>query len=296
MSQTRKAGLPPLNWLRAFEASARLLSFTGAAKELNMTQPAVSQQIKNLEGFLGKALFYRRVRALELTEAARLYLPTVQQAFETLAQGTQTFVGYDRGQSLAVQSNLAFSIYWLAPRLPDLYRKYPWISLDITTALWIPEESRADVEIRFGRSAGDGVAAERLTEETCYPVASVSDPERAEPFDLQRLADQQLFDCAGLSVSWVDWFAGQNFVLAEQKRINWASTFSVTLSAAHAGAGLALGHDTLVAGLLKEKRLQRLGDYTLPMAEAYFLLRPSPAEETPASKAFADWLLMQFNP
>ena len=81
-----ETSLPPLNWLRAFEAAARNLSFTGAARELHMTQSAVSQQIKSLENFLGKPLFLRRPRALELTDAAENYLPTVQEAFATLAR------------------------------------------------------------------------------------------------------------------------------------------------------------------------------------------------------------------
>ena len=75
------ARLPPLNWLRAFEASARALSFTEAAQELHMTQSAVSQQIKSLESALGRQLFHRRARGLELTDIGRGYLPTVQAAF-----------------------------------------------------------------------------------------------------------------------------------------------------------------------------------------------------------------------
>ncbi len=85
--------LPPLNWLRAFEAVARHLSFTDAATELNMTQSAVSQQIKSLEGYLGRPLFHRRPRALELTETGITYLPVVRDAFRTLLRGTRAVTG-----------------------------------------------------------------------------------------------------------------------------------------------------------------------------------------------------------
>ena len=88
-----KPALPPLNWLRAFDAAARHLSFTAAAGELNMTQSAVSQQIKSLEGFLGRPLFYRLSRRLELTEAGNLYLPWVQDSFRVLTQGTEAVLG-----------------------------------------------------------------------------------------------------------------------------------------------------------------------------------------------------------
>ena len=131
--------LPPLNWLRAFEASARLLSFTAAASELNMTQSAVSQQIKSLEQHVGRPLFLRFPRAIQLTDTGHAYLPVVQEAFSTLVTGTRMVTGGDRGQVLTVQSNLAFSVFWLAPRLGSLLDKHPWLKLNITTATWEPE-------------------------------------------------------------------------------------------------------------------------------------------------------------
>ena len=116
MHDTRTA-LPPLNWLRAFESSARNLSFTSAAADLNMTQSAVSQQIKSLEQHLGRTLFIRRTRSIELTDAGLSYLPVVQEAFEVLATGTRMMTGGDHGKILSIQCNLAFSVFWLAPRL-----------------------------------------------------------------------------------------------------------------------------------------------------------------------------------
>lgn len=165
--------LPPLNWLKAFEASARNLSFTGAARDLNMTQSAVSQQIKALENHLGRSLFVRRTRALQLTEAGLNYLPTVQEAFSTLAAGTRALVGGDRGRNLSVQSNLAFSVFWLTPRLPRLYEQHPWLTLNITTTLWDMVEGIAtpDVEIRFGRDLS-GARVTRLFDDTCFAVCS----------------------------------------------------------------------------------------------------------------------------
>ena len=90
------ARLPPLNWLRAFEASARALSFTAAAQELSMTQSAVSQQIKGLENALGRALFCRRVRGLELTDEGRGDLPAVQAAFALLREVPALFMVIER--------------------------------------------------------------------------------------------------------------------------------------------------------------------------------------------------------
>ena len=131
--------LPPLNWLRAFEASARALSFTSAAQELSMTQSAVSQQIKSLESALGRVLFLRRARGLELTDEGRGYLPTVQAAFALLEEGTHVLTGRNAPDVLELQVNLSFALFWLSPRLEAFLAEYPWVQLNLATAIWTEE-------------------------------------------------------------------------------------------------------------------------------------------------------------
>ena len=132
-----KQSLPPLGWLRAFEAAARHLSFTGAAHELNMTQSAVSQQIKSLEGYLGRPLFHRRPRALELTESGITYLPVVRDAFRTLEHGTRAITGDDTNV-VQVQCTLTLAVHWLAPRLKQFRERHPDVKLNIVTEIWEP--------------------------------------------------------------------------------------------------------------------------------------------------------------
>ncbi len=278
--------LPPLNWLRAFEASARHLSFTGAARELNMTQSAISQQIKSLENYLGRTLFVRRTRALQITEAGLSYLPMVQEAFSTLAAGTRALVGGSKGKMLTVHSNLAFSVFWLAPRLPKLLALHPWLSLNILTTLWDQERnvSNSEVELRFGRDL-EGERLSRLSRDTCFPVCA---PEVAA-----RGADWRsdaLFDCSGVLSNWEVWLAGVGQKLPAGKGINFGTTYAISLSAAEAGAGLALGHESIVTNHLTSGRLVRAHDVSVPMIEAYYLREPSRQAETPASRAFVSWL------
>lgn len=285
-----KQGLPPLNWLRAFEASARHLSFTGAAQELNMTQSAVSQHIKNLEQFLGRALFVRRTRALQLTEAGFNYLPTVQEAFATLSAGTRALIGGDRGRILTVQSNMAFSAFWLAPRLADLLAHHPWLTLNIVTAIWDPERTApaAEVEVRFGRKLDDAVGGTRLTRDRAYPVCA---PALAADADWRA---QTLFDCSGVLGNWEAWLAAQGERLPRGKMVNLGSTYVISLNAALGGAGLAMAHDTLAGDLLKHGSLVAPFEATLEMAEAYYLIAPAEHEETPASRAFCACMLEAF--
>ena len=278
--------LPPLNWLRAFEASARNLSFTGAARDLNMTQSAVSQQIKALEQHLGRSLFVRHTRSLQLTEAGMNYLPAVQDAFTTLAAGTRALVGGDRGRSLAVQSNLAFSVLWLTPRLPRLYTQHPWLNLNITSTLWDMVEgvTSPDVTIRFGRDL-DGARLTRLSQDTCFAVCS---PEMAA-----RQADwrtERLFDCAGILVGWETWAKDQGLQWPRDKTVDIASTFVISLGAAVAGAGMAMAHGTVANQLLAENKLVRPDDHAVAMHEAYYLTTPAKHAETPASIAFTEWI------
>jgi len=282
--------LPPLNWLRAFEASARHLSFTGAAGELNMTQSAVSQQIKALENHLGRMLFNRRTRALELTQSGHAYLPTIQEAFITLSRGTNALLGADSGQILEIKSNLAFSVYWLTPRLNRLFEKFPWLSVNITTALWATAEPPTGpcVEFRFDRTDWDGVMGERLTHDTIFPVCTPQIAKSlSEPKDL---LTHRLFDCDQIIGGWDGWLSSQDITLPDDTDVNLATTFVISLTAAMANIGVALGHETITDGLIESGALVRPFEESIAMQQAYYYVPPPRKMTTPATEAFTEWL------
>ena len=280
--------LPPLNWLRAFEAAARHLSFTQAAAELNVTQSAVSQHVRSLEAFLGRELFVRRTRALQLTEAGANYLPTIREAFGLLASGTRAFRGGDRGRSLLVQCNLAFSVFWLAPRLAGLLEAHPWLLLNLTTPIWDPERSArsAEMEIRYGRPGEMSAAAIRLAYDHYYPVCRPGYAEGASAWALS-----PLFDCSGVMENWETWLASQGRRMPVGKQIHLGSTYVVSIQAALHGAGLAMAHDTVASHLLASGALARPCAHAVSMSAAYFLTTPPRHGETPASRAFVRWIL-----
>lgn len=281
------SNLPPLTWLRAFEATARNLSFTRAASELNLTQSAVSQHVRSLEAFLGKELFIRKPRALDLTEAGANYLPIVREAFDLIATGTQAFTGGDRGHNMVLQCNMAFSVFWLAPRLHRLYAKHPWLVLNIVTPIWDPERHavNAAMEIRFGRADDMTASALKLTSDRFFPVCAPG--YQGGKVDLDSAV---LLDCAGMTGNWQAWLKSQGKRFPRQGEVNLASTFVIALLAAEAGAGVAMAHDTLVADRMASGSLVRPFEHAAPMAESYFLLPPAPHASTPASRSFVDWL------
>ena len=279
--------LPPLNWLRAFEATARHLSFTLAAKELNLTQSAISQHVRSLEGWLGQALFLRRTRALSLTEAGANYLPVVREAFDTLAGGTRALTGGGRGQTLRLNCNMAFAGFWLVPRLARLRAAVPWLDLSVITSTWggQMEPGNTTMDILFVRPEEAGAEAELLMEETITPICH---PEFADGNpDWQRDA---LMDCAGVIVGWHKWAEAMGAPLSARHRVELYSTYMISLMAAAQGQGLAMAQGFMLRAMRATTPVIAPWDHQLPLSEAYFMQTPAAHAATPASRAFADWI------
>jgi LysR family glycine cleavage system transcriptional activator len=288
--------LPPLNWLRAFEASARALSFTAAAQELHMTQSAVSQQIKSLENALGRTLFYRRVRGLELTDEGRGYLPTVQAAFATLEEGTAVLVGRNDPDVLELHANLSFAMFWLSPRLGRFMDEHPWVHLNVATSIWPQEKPRdsAAIEIVFGQGKWESRVGQRLTRDTVFPVCT---PELAQRIrSVPDLLQQRLFDLPGTLQSWDAWLEAGGHGALPTPPVHRASTWTLSLEWAQQGLGVALAHDTVARDLIAAGRLVRPVQFAMPMKEAYYLIAPEGSHINAAAQAFKVWLLREMLP
>src|ERR1700750_3504265 len=170
------ARLPSLNGLRAFEAAARHLSFTQAASELNVTQTAISHQIRRLEEELGIRLFIRKNRALALTPQARDALRGFRAAFNDLRLATDRLLRKDDDKVLTVSTLASLAAKWLLPRLTDFQESHPGIDVRITTSTSLVDFQRDNVDaaIRYGRGQWPGVRAEWLRRGELFPVCSSS--------------------------------------------------------------------------------------------------------------------------
>lgn len=281
--------LPPVQWLRSFEAAARHLSFTRAAEELHITQSAVSQQVKLLEHSLGLALFIRQPRSLALTEAGHLYLPNVQNAFETLRHGTRLLSHQDRTVTLELRANWAFSVNWLISRLQQFLSLHPEIEVNLSTELWSSGHTsiKHGVEVRYG--LGDWAAArlQQLTSEVCYPVCS---PELAARISRpEDLLNHTLIHVRGLkNQQWEDWFQHAGIKGEHRARSHSTTTFIVALEMAKQSIGAVIGHDLVCRSLLASGQLVKPFDITLPTVENYYLLTYGQVNH--AVKAFEQWL------
>ena len=276
--------MPPLNWLRSFEACARLGSFTAAAAELNITQPAVSHQIRQLEAHLKLALFHRVGRTKQLTDEGRNYLYFVHEAFEILRAGSRKVVDPDRGKSLTLRANMALTLFWLLPRLDSLYRQHPWLRLNILPHISDIEERLPNFEIEIVNLISKARADLRpLRDEFFFPVCS---PELAKT---DRLDLVPLFDTSSMTANWDAWHRS-GYRAPPPKPVNLASTVVVSLTAAINGLGLALAHTSLFEAASNAGQLVRPYNGQIKMKERYFISELRANEQTPASRAFMEWL------
>jgi len=286
--------LPPLAWLRAFEASARHLSFTNAAHELNLTQAAISKQVKLLEHFLREPLFQRKPRSLILTKVGADYLPKVRDAFDRLAAGTQEVFGNRRSEVLTIRSAAGFSVNWIAPRLPRFFEKHPQTPIRIVSSVWSEEfeKERFDLDIHYGLGKWPGFVSHRLTWEflapLCAPGLQTGPKSLKSPKDLSR---HRLLHVMGYQEGWAVWLShvGANSVDAGQG-IQF-DTSLLAFEVAATGAGVALGRTSMSEKEIASGRLIKPFSQSVPVKEAFHLIEPDDGTPHPDAHIFRDWLL-----
>ncbi|CAN7599108.1 LysR family transcriptional regulator [Rhizobium rhizogenes] len=261
--------LPPLEWIRVFEAAARLGSFTAAANELGLTQAAVSQRIKNLELRLGTQLFNRQARGVILSVEGEAWLPQVQSAFNQLLHSTANLFELPRRKITIAASSSVIEL-WIVPRLRQIAHLLPHVQLAFETIQLQPdyERSEADFEIRFGDGNWPGREAQRLFAEELAPVASPSlAKESAENWErLPRIA------VSGPRDGWRDWSNMMGSQIQPLSILRF-DTFVQAMRAAESGAGVLLGSLPLCLRAIQTGSLMCLTDQVLRMQDGYWVTR-----------------------
>ena len=286
--------LPPLNALKAFEAAARSESFTRAAEELNVTQGAVSHQVKALEDALGLKLFLREHQKLALTNAGRDYLAVVRDAFDRIAAGTERITTRGAPATLTVSTSPDFAAKWMVHRLGRFAEANPDLTLRISASTHRVDFARddADMAIRLGDGKWPGLDVVRLTQERLYAVCSpkwtagryaIRRPQDLLRVPLLRLKEPSV---------WNDWFAAAGVPMPALNGpvLNQAS---ILIDAAVNGQGVALARTTLAAWDLISGRLVRPLSLSLPLANTYWIVCPKASANAPRIAAFRAWLLAE---
>jgi LysR family glycine cleavage system transcriptional activator len=287
--------LPSLNGLRAFEAASRHMSFTRAAAELNVTQTAISHQIRRLEEQLGIPLFIRRNRTLTLTAEARDYLPSIRSAFEDLRRATERLRRADPDARLTVSTTASLATKWLVSRVAAFQDANPGVEVRITTSAHLVDFHReeVDVAVRYGLGVWPGLRADWLMAEDIFPVCSPTLLTDATP--LRSPADLAHHTLLHTMVSREDWqlwltAAGLPASIATRRGLTFDQSF-MAIQAAMEGLGVALGRSHLVEADIAAGRLVAPFDMVLPQDAGYYVVTPEAAAETPNIALFRNWLI-----
>ena len=273
----KKTGLPPLDWLRVFEAAGRLGGFSAAAKEFGLTQAAVSQRIGNLEAWLGRTLFVREARGVSLTVEGESYLPLVQDSLQALERNTEDLFGKSP-RELRV-AGLSSHVYALVlPRLPRFLEMRPKVQVmtDSVARRSSLDEEKTWLQIRYGRGTWPGREAALIAQEVLVPMAAPG-VEWGAP-----LVDQR-----GERPGWRDWAAVAGFSELPPSRVSFDS-MGHSIAAARQGMGVVLGSVPLASGHLQTEQLRKLDLPELETREGYWLTWPEDRLRSKRQRALVD--------
>lgn len=282
--------LPSLNGLRAFEAAGRHGSFTAAARELNVTQTAVSRLVRLLEDRLGFPLFRRHASALELTAQGQAFLSGLTDAFDAIARLTESVTAMRGGPVLTVGVGPTLAVTWLIPRLANFYRSYPDIEVRVATGgATRPVRDDWTCTIRRDTDAFPGYTAERLFSSTVVPVCT---PELASPLHSPGdLRNATLIVVSNMPSEWPHWFAaaGLRAPLQPAAEVSFESN-AMAMQAALDGVGIAIAQLPYVSDALAAGRLIAPFPIIAHTREGWFLEYRPVRQEDPALLAFREWL------
>ncbi len=287
-------GLPPLNALRAFEATARHLSMKEAAAELAVTPGAVSQLVRGLEQRLGTQLFRRSNRALLLTEAGQRYFAPIRHAFREIGEATRRLRATPDAGVLTVSAPPAFAATWLVPRLGRFRALHTDIELNITTTRGLANFAAdgVDVAVRHGLGRYPGLRCDRIATIAMIPVCSpdlLIGRRLRGPADLLSLP--LLHDAE--RTAWSLWFQTQGVLNIDHAASSGLSFDDqmLLIRAAASGQGVALVTETLARPELEQGSLVRALDIDWPQEFAYWLVCPRANAGQRKIVVFRDWLL-----
>ncbi|WP_186190335.1 LysR family transcriptional regulator [Burkholderia gladioli] len=280
----------PLNALRAFESSSRHLSFTRAAQELNVTQAAVSQQVRALEERLGVSLFKRLPRGLAVTDEGLALRPVLSDAFDRIESVLRQFEGGHFHEVLTVGAVGTFAVGWLMPRLRSFHALHPFVELRLMTNNNLVDLAAEglDCAIRFGDGNWPGTRAQKLFD---APLSLLCAPDIAQrlrvPADLvgETLLRSYRAD------DWMNWFAKAGLAPMSARGAVFDSS-RLMVEAATQGAGVALAPASMFARDLATGRLVRPFDIEV-QAGSYWLIGQKGKPATPAMQLFNQWIVKQ---
>jgi LysR family glycine cleavage system transcriptional activator len=290
--------IPPLNPLKVFEVVVRTRNLTQAARELHISQSAVSKQLQVLQAYLGVELFRRERHGISLTQAGQRYGEAVAPAFEGIGRATDELMRSGSDSTLRLQTYTTFAAKWLIPRLKDFNARHGDIAVVITNSVKDVDFDRdpVDLAIQMGHGAWQGVDTQFLFEDVIEPVCSPAflrthAPEAAYP---QALLRKRLLVSHYRRADWPTWarLCRYEDEIAGVESMRFSSSV-LTWQAAADGLGIAIGQTALLADDMDSGKL--VAPFGLPVrtGASYYLVTPRLQRQSRKVELFRDWLRAQ---
>ncbi|WP_242224747.1 LysR substrate-binding domain-containing protein [Shinella zoogloeoides] len=283
--------LPPLNPLRAFEATVRRGSVSAAARELSVTHGAISHQIRALEEALGMALFERGGKRLKLTPQGALLLPAVTNAFGEIAAATALMRQPETRGEITIACVPALLSLWLLPRLDTFTDQFPGVRVSLIASNDADHLRSLDTDVCvfYGDGNWPDCWTRLWSNIQLFPVASPTLLNSRPLRSVRDLADHTLFH-GDDGREWNTWLAAADAIDMVRGSQHFMSDARLSTEAALHGHGIALG-DTITAGnLIARGELVVPFDLTVPANHAFYVTCRQSARQTPIVKVFIDWL------
>lgn len=283
--------LPPLNPLRAFEATARRGSVSAAARELNVTHGAVSHQIRALEEALDTVLFERGGKRMKLTPQGALLLPAVTNAFDEIATATALMKQPETRGEITVACVPALLSLWLIPRLNTFTDQFPGVRVTLIASN-DPDNLRSldtDVSVLYGDGNWPDCWTRLWSHLQLFPVASPTLLNSRPLRSVRDLADHTLFH-GDDGREWNTWLSAADAIDVSRGRQHFMSDARLSTEAALHGQGIALGDTITASNLIARGELVVPFDLTVPANHAFYVACRQSVRQTPIVKVFIDWL------
>jgi LysR family transcriptional regulator, glycine cleavage system transcriptional activator len=284
--------LPSLASLRSFEASARLESFSKAAQELNLTQAAISQQIRLLEDRVGGDLFSREARHVKLTELGRVYLGLTVGALREIESSFETVRALARPNALVVKTTPTFASYWLLPRLSAFKRAWPSASLTVTAveSSNVQFDGVGDVAITTGQDQWRGFLTTKLFEIDLVAVASPAVARRTDLGSFLAGHTDGIIHTMKRLDDWTLWCLGAGVPNIHLEKGTILFNSALSYGAAERGMGIVIAEEAMIADQLAAGTLVEVHSARVPSGRSYYLLEPDHRARKPIVDAFIHWL------
>ena len=277
----------------AFDSAARMGSFSAAARELNLTQGAISRQIHALENQLGVALFKRAGKTIQLTETGKVYVQEVHVALQTIRNASLDAITNPLSGILNLAVLPTFGTRWLMPRFSSFLKKHPDITVNFVTKLTPFDFQGENVHsaIHYGEPDWPDTTSTFLMGEKAIPVCSPNLLERHPIRNAEDMSSLPLLHLTSRPNAWKDWFALNNIVLPQNHGMLFEQ-FSIVIQAAVAGIGMALLPIFLIQNELDRGELMMIQNLPLISSRsAYYLVTPTDKSDYAPVVAFRNWLL-----